>query len=66
MKFDINNIYIFQNITNRIFVVKNKYYIIENQDLKAINRTDEIFKNFRYKVFITLEKLKKKKKRQNI
>ena len=57
INFNKENIYIFQNSTNRIFVIKNKHYIMENHKLKFIKNinTDSTIKNFKYNEIITLK-----------
>ena len=56
MKFNPENIYIFQNTTDKIFVIKNQFYIKENKQMKNIQNTDEVLKNFNYNDLITLYK----------
>ena len=52
------NIYIFQNLTDKIFVIKNKHYIMENNKLILIKNidTNSTIKNFKYNEIITLKK----------
>jgi hypothetical protein len=57
MKFDEENIYVFQNSTDKIFVIKNKHYIMENNKLKLIKNinNNSTIQDFKYKEIITLK-----------
>ena len=57
INFNKENIYVFQNSTDKIFVIKNKHYIMENYKLKFIKNinTDSTIKNFKYNEIITLK-----------
>ena len=57
IKFDEENIYVFQNSTDKIFVIKNKHYIMENNKLKLIKNinNNSTIQDFKYKEIITLK-----------
>ena len=56
VNFDTSSIYVFQNETDKIFVIKGLYYLMENNKLKEIKDNESIEK-FKYKDLIILEKL---------
>ena len=58
MKFDKENIYIFQNFTKKMFVIRNKYYIMENNKLKEMKDTKNniYINNLKYDEIITIKK----------
>ena len=57
-KFNKENIYIFQNPTDKILIIKNMHYIIENQQLRIIEdfKTNPKIQDFKYNEVITLNK----------
>ena len=56
MNFDTSSIYVLQNETDKIFVIKGLYYLMENIKLKEI-KDNETIEKFKYKDLIILEKL---------
>ena len=56
MNFDVSRIYVFQNETDKIFVIKGIYYFMENNELKDVKDND-IINKFKYKDLIILDKI---------
>ena len=57
IKFDKENIYIFQNSKDKIYVIKNNHYIMENNELKLIKNitNNSTIQEFKYNEIITLK-----------
>ena len=60
LTYDKENIYIFQNTTNKIYFIKNNYYIMEYGKLKEIKniKTDIYVNNIKYDEIIMIKKKK--------